>query len=111
MDHHASTMPVPGSGEPTFTERCEYKLEILSSNFIIQCRRADIIEKDGVEIARGYYRTSYAPGDDVSDACAEVQKVAEALWPVTLPAPEPIEYPGTPFPFPTPEEDESSELE
>ena len=86
---HASTMPVPESGEPTtsvFTERCEYKLEILS-NLIIQCRRADIVEKDGVEIARGYHRTSYKPGDDISDACSEVQKVAEALWPTTRPAP------------------------
>ena len=109
---HASTMPAPESGEPTepvFTERCEYKLEIIPPNFAIQCRRADIVEKDGVEIARGYHRTVYAPGDDVSSACSEVQKVAEALWPTTRPAP--IDYPGTPFPFPTSEEDESSELE
>ena len=84
---HASTMPVPGSGEPVFTERCEYKLEIIPPNFVIQCRRADIVEKDGVEIARGYHRTSYVPGDDISTACAEVQKVAEALWPTTRPAP------------------------
>ena len=87
---HANTMPAPESGEPTepvFTERCEYKLEIIPPNFAIQCRRADIVEKDGVEIARGYHRTVYNPGDDVSTACAEVQKVAEALWPTTRPAP------------------------
>ena len=64
-----------------YTERCEYKLEIIPPNYIIQCRRADIVEKDGVEIARGYFRTIYAPGDDVSAACPEVQKVAAALWP------------------------------
>lgn len=98
MKHHASTMPVPGSGEPTFTERYEYKLEIIPPNFIIQCRRADIVEKDGVEIARGYHRTLYSPGDDVSRACPEVQKVANALWPVPLPASG--EIPGVPFPFP-----------
>ena len=85
---HASTMPAPESGEPKFTERCEYKLEIIPPNFTIQCRRADIVEKDGVEIARGYVRTSYTPGDDVSKACSEVQKVANALWPTTRPAPE-----------------------
>ena len=103
------TMPAPEPGDSTFTERCEYKLEIIPPKNIIQCRRADIVEKDGVEIARGYDRTSYTPGDDVSSACSEVQKVAEALWPTTRPAP--IEYPGTPFPFPAPEENESSEVE
>ena len=82
MDHPhiIDDLPNPGS-EPTYTERCEYKLEIIPPNSIIQCRRADIVEKDGVEIARGYFRTIYAPGDDVSAACPEVQKVAAALWP------------------------------
>ena len=93
MDHphiHSGIMPVPGD-DPTFTERYEYKLEIIPPNFIIQCRRADIVEKDGVEIARGYHRTSYAPGDDVSTACPEVQKVAAALWPTPVPLPAPEE--------------------
>ena len=77
---HASTMPVPESGEPTFTERCEYKLEIIPPNFIIQCRRADIVEKNGVEIGRQYQRHCVCPGDDVSEECAEVKSVANALW-------------------------------
>ena len=81
--HIIDGLPNPGS-DPTFTERCEYKLEIIPPNSIIQCRRADIVEKDGVEIARGYHRTSYSPGDDVSGACAEVQKVAAALWPTPI---------------------------
>ena len=80
--HIIDGLPNPGS-DPTFTERIEYKLEIIPPNSIIQCRRADIIEKNGVEIARGYHRTTYSPGDDVSGACAEVQKVAEALWPAS----------------------------
>ena len=33
-----------------FTERQEYKLEIIPPYNIIQCRRADIVEKDGVEV-------------------------------------------------------------
>tara|TARA_R100001460_G_scaffold96522_1_gene138938 strand:- start:26 stop:280 length:255 start_codon:yes stop_codon:yes gene_type:complete len=62
------------------TESFEYKLEIIPPYSVIQCRRADIISKDGVEIARSYHRTVYAPGDDVSEAPQEVQDVAGVLW-------------------------------
>ena len=87
---HPGIMPVPGE-DPTFTERYEYKLEIIPPNYAIQCRRADIVEKNGVEIARGYVRTVYNPGDDISTACPEVQKVATALWPTPVPLPAPEE--------------------
>ena len=63
-----------------FTERQEYKLEIIPPFSIIQCRRADIIEKDGVEAGRTYHRHVRCPGDDVSEDCAELQAVATALW-------------------------------
>ena len=63
-----------------FTERSEYKLEILPPYSIIQCRRADIVEKDGVEIGRQYHRMVHSPGDDMSMACPEAQAVAGALW-------------------------------
>ena len=63
-----------------FTERQEYKLEIIPPYSIIQCRRADIVEKDGVEVGRQYHRHVVSPGDDVSTECAEVQSVATALW-------------------------------
>lgn len=63
-----------------FTERQEHKLEIIPPYSIIQCRRADIIEKDGVEVGRTYHRHVRAPGDDVSEDCAELQAVAAALW-------------------------------
>ena len=62
------------------TESFEYKLEIIPPYSIIQCRRADIISKDGAEIARSYNRTVYSPGDDVSEAPQEVQDVAGVLW-------------------------------
>jgi len=62
------------------TESFEYKLEIIPPYSVIQCRRADIIFKDGVEFARSYHRTVYAPGDDVSEAPQEVQDVAGVLW-------------------------------
>lgn len=63
-----------------FTERHEHQLEIIPPFSIIQCRRADIIEKDGVEVGKTYHRHCRVPGDDVSDDCAELQAVAAALW-------------------------------
>ena len=63
-----------------FTERQEYKLEIIPPYSVIQCRRADIVEKDGVEVGSSYHRHVRAPGDDVSQDCAELQSVATALW-------------------------------
>ena len=63
-----------------FTERHEHKIEIIPPYSIIQCRRADIIEKDGTEVGRTYHRHCRAPGDDVSKDCTELQAVAAALW-------------------------------
>ena len=63
-----------------FTERQEYKLEIIPPYNIIQCRRADIVEKDGVEVGRQYHRMVHNPGDDMTNACSEAQSVATALW-------------------------------
>lgn len=63
-----------------FTERQEYKLEIIPPFHVIQCRRADIVEKDGTEVGRTYHRHICVPGDDVSNECSEVQAVASALW-------------------------------
>ena len=62
------------------TESFEYKLEIIPPYSVIQCRRADIISKDGIEIARSYHRTVYCPGDDISEAPQEVKDVAGVLW-------------------------------
>ena len=107
---------------PLLTEGHEHKLEIIPPYSIIQCRRADIIYRNGKEIARSYHRHTCVPGSDVSHDCAEVQAVAAALWtpeivaayeaslePVVLPAPEEEEEeidPGFGV-----EPDESSELE
>jgi hypothetical protein len=63
-----------------FTERSEYKLEIIPPHSIIQCRRADIVEKDGVEVGKTYHRHVRTPGEDVNDDCIELQAVAAALW-------------------------------
>jgi hypothetical protein len=63
-----------------FTERQEYKLEIIPPFQVIQCRRADIVEKDGVEVGRTYFRFIRCPGEDVTNDPAQVQAVANALW-------------------------------
>ena len=63
-----------------FSEKQEYKVEVLPPYSILQVRRADIVEKDGVEVGRTYHRHVRVPGDDVSAECAEVQAIAGALW-------------------------------
>lgn len=63
-----------------FSERQEHKLEIIPPYSIIQCREATIVEKDGVEVGRSYHRHIVAPGDDLTNECDEVKKVAGALW-------------------------------
>jgi hypothetical protein len=63
-----------------FTERHEHKIEIIPPFNILQCRRADIVEKDGQEVGRTYHRHVCMPGDDMSEECAEMQAVAAALW-------------------------------
>lgn len=64
----------------TFTERQEHKIEIIPPFHILQCRRADIIEKDGVEVGRIYHRHLRVPGEDMTQDCAAMQAVAAALW-------------------------------
>jgi hypothetical protein len=63
-----------------FAERYEHKIEIIPPFNILQCRRADIVEKDGQEVGRTYHRHACVPGDDMSEECAEMQAVAAALW-------------------------------
>jgi hypothetical protein len=63
-----------------FTERHEHKIEIIPPYNILQCRRANIVEKDGKEVGRTYHRHVKRPGDDMTGECAEMQAVAAALW-------------------------------
>lgn len=43
-------------------------------------RKVIVTERDGVEIARQYERTSFLPGQDVSDQPSEVQAYCTAKW-------------------------------
>ena len=62
-----------------FEEKQAYKVEV-NENFSIGVRRADIVLKDGVEVARSYHRSVFQPGSDVSGEVKEVQDVAAAVW-------------------------------
>jgi hypothetical protein len=54
-------------------------VELVQTNHI-QVRTANIIEKDGTEIARTFHRHVLAPGDDVSGEDPKVQAIANAVW-------------------------------
>ena len=61
------------------TETTAYKIEV-NESMSLGVRRADIVLKDGVEIARSYHRELFMPGDDVSAQPQEVQDVAATVW-------------------------------
>jgi predicted regulator of Ras-like GTPase activity (Roadblock/LC7/MglB family) len=54
-------------------------IEVLQNN-TIQIRNANIIEKDGVEIARTYHRHVLSPGDDITNEDSKVKTIANAIW-------------------------------
>lgn len=62
-----------------FSERCEYKVEILP-NKTLQVRRADIILKDDVEVACSYHRHVLTPGSAITNECDCVKAIAPILW-------------------------------
>lgn len=55
------------------------QIEVTRQGFV-QVRRADLVFRDGVEIAKTYHRHSLAPGDDLSNEDAKVAAVAQAVW-------------------------------
>ena len=54
-------------------------IEILQNN-TIQIRNANIIERDGIEIAKTYHRHVINPLDDITNEDAKVQAIANAIW-------------------------------
>jgi hypothetical protein len=54
-------------------------IEVLQNN-TIQIRNANIIEKDGVEIARTYHRYVINPLDDITNEDSKVKTIANAIW-------------------------------
>ena len=75
----------------TLTESKEYdKIEVVTTNKIVQVREATVIKKDGVEISRSFHRYALAPGNidanknwvdtDISGAPDEVKAICAAVW-------------------------------
>ena len=73
------------------TERFENdKIEVVGQYKTIQVRRAEIIEKDGVEVARSFHRHVLSCGTidesdnfvdtDISGEDADVQAICNAAW-------------------------------
>jgi hypothetical protein len=55
------------------------KIEVLE-NGVIQVRQAEIITKDGNEIARNFSRWVLSPGDDVSAQDPKIKAIATTVW-------------------------------
>ena len=73
------------------TERFENdKIEVVGQYKIVQVRRADVVERDGIEIARSFSRNTLQPGTldadnnlvdtDISGQDADVQAICTAAW-------------------------------
>lgn len=56
------------------------KIEITAPHQDLQVREANVVLRDGVEIARSYHRWLLSPGTDVSEMPANVQAIAAAVW-------------------------------
>tara|TARA_B100001989_G_scaffold232843_1_gene192347 strand:- start:41 stop:325 length:285 start_codon:yes stop_codon:yes gene_type:complete len=73
------------------TESIEYdKIEVVGNYKYVQVRKATVIKKDDVEIARSFNRYSLSAGtldesdnlvdSDISSQPAEVQSICNAVW-------------------------------
>jgi len=47
---------------------------------IIHVREAEVITKDGVEVARNFHRSVFTPGQDVSSQPEKIKAIANATW-------------------------------
>ena len=63
------------------TETTEYdKFEIVSPYKHVQLRKATVIKKDNVEIARSFERTTLTSDQDITAQPDEVKAVCNAVW-------------------------------
>jgi hypothetical protein len=62
------------------TERTTTDLIEVLENGCLQIREANIVERDGVAIAKTFHRYVLSPGDDVSTKEQKIQNIAAAVW-------------------------------
>jgi len=63
------------------TETTEYdKIEIVGQYKNVQVRKASVIKKDGVEIARSFERYTLDPDNNLEGQPNEVTAVCNAVW-------------------------------
>ena len=54
-------------------------IEVLETGHL-QIREANLVERDGVVIARTFHRYVIAPGEDVNDKEQKIQDIAAVVW-------------------------------
>ena len=52
----------------------------VTQNGIVQVRRANLVLKDGEQIAKTYHRHVLAPGADLANEDAKVVAIAQTAW-------------------------------
>ena len=52
----------------------------VTENGIVLVRETTTIKEDGVELSKKYHRSSFTPGQDVSEQPANVQAICAAAW-------------------------------
>ena len=63
------------------SETTEYdRIEVVTKWRHVQVRKATVIKKDGVELARSFHRHVLHPNDDISGEPNDVVAVCNAVW-------------------------------
>ena len=62
------------------TEKKVIDLIEITENGSLQIREANVIEKDGIIIAKTFHRYVLSPGDDVSDKEQRIKDIAAIVW-------------------------------
>tara|TARA_A100001391_G_C5035132_1_gene269392 strand:+ start:1043 stop:1297 length:255 start_codon:yes stop_codon:yes gene_type:complete len=63
------------------TESIEYdKIEVIAPYKAVQVRKATVVKKDDVELARSFHRYVLQPDADISGEPAEITAVCNAVW-------------------------------
>lgn len=65
----------------SLTETTEYdKIEVVGTYKAVQVRKANVIKKNGKEVARSFERYVLHPDADVSNQPVDIQKICSVVW-------------------------------